>query len=90
MLGWPRRCQLAQDACQDAFMWEHSYKGLKLTQLLGQLGVFFAQVTATVSGGHPEQHMPHENKVFHERDGDTTATRGEGFFIGVLDMFGFE
>ena len=34
--------------------------------------------------------MPHEDKVFHERDGDATATRGEGLFIGVLDMFGFE
>jgi hypothetical protein len=34
-LGWPKRCQLAH-----AFLWGASYKRLKLTQLLGQLGVF--------------------------------------------------
>ena len=33
-LGWPRRCKLAH-----AFLWEYSYKRLKLAQLLGQLGV---------------------------------------------------
>ena len=31
--GWPKRCKLAH-----AFLWEYSYK--RLTQLLGQLGVF--------------------------------------------------
>jgi hypothetical protein len=35
LLGWPKRCRLAH-----AFLWEHSYKRLKLAQLLGQLGVF--------------------------------------------------
>ena len=35
MLGWPKRHKLAH-----AFMWEHSYKRLKLAQLLGQLGFF--------------------------------------------------
>jgi hypothetical protein len=35
VLGWPKRCKLAQ-----AFRWEYSHKGLKLAQLLGQLGVF--------------------------------------------------
>ena len=37
MLGWPKRCKLAH-----AFLWEYSYKRLKLAQLLGQLGVFLA------------------------------------------------
>ena len=32
--GWPKRCKLAH-----AFMWEYSYKRLKLAQLLGRLGV---------------------------------------------------
>jgi hypothetical protein len=34
-VGWPKRCELPR-AC----LWEHSDKKLKLTQLLGQLGVF--------------------------------------------------
>ena len=34
---WPKSYKLALHA----FLWEHSYKGLKLAQLLGQLGVFF-------------------------------------------------
>jgi hypothetical protein len=34
VLGWPKICKLAH-----AFLWEHSYKGLELAQLLGQLGV---------------------------------------------------
>ena len=38
MLGWPRRCELAR-----AFLWEYSYKRLKLARLLGQLGVFLTQ-----------------------------------------------
>jgi hypothetical protein len=33
--GWPKRCKLAH-----ALLWEYSYKGLELAQLLGQLGVF--------------------------------------------------
>jgi hypothetical protein len=32
---WPEICKLAH-----AFLWEHSYKGLKLAQILGQLGGF--------------------------------------------------
>ena len=32
VLGWPERCKLAH-----AFLWEYSYKKLKLAQLLGQL-----------------------------------------------------
>ena len=39
MLGWPKRCELTH-----AFLWEYSYKRLKLGQLLGQLvGVFLTQ-----------------------------------------------
>jgi hypothetical protein len=40
VLGWPRRCKLAH-----AFLWEYrySYTGLKLAQLLGQLGVFLTR-----------------------------------------------
>jgi hypothetical protein len=36
--GWPKRCKLA---C--AFTWDYIYKGLKLAQLLGQLGVFLTR-----------------------------------------------
>jgi hypothetical protein len=32
-----------------AFLWEHSYKRLKLAQLLGQLGVFLTLVPAAQS-----------------------------------------
>jgi hypothetical protein len=35
VLGWPKRCKSAR-----AFLWEYSYKKLKLAQLLGQLDVF--------------------------------------------------
>jgi hypothetical protein len=35
MLGWPEICKLAH-----AFLWEYSYKRLKLAQRLGQLDVF--------------------------------------------------
>ena len=35
VLGWPRRCKLARP-----FMWEYSYKRLKLAQPLDQRGVF--------------------------------------------------
>ena len=38
LLGWPERRKLAH-----AFLWECSYKRLKLAQLLGQLGVFLTQ-----------------------------------------------
>ena len=34
VLGWHKRCKLAH-----TFLWGYSYKGLKLVQLLGQLGV---------------------------------------------------
>jgi hypothetical protein len=37
VLGWPKICELAH-----AFIWEYSYKGLKLAQLLGRHGVFLA------------------------------------------------
>jgi hypothetical protein len=33
--GWPKICKLAH-----AYLWEYSYKGLKLAQLLGRIGVF--------------------------------------------------
>ena len=36
VLGWPKKCKLTH-----VFLWEYRYKRLKLTQLLGQLGVFF-------------------------------------------------
>ena len=39
LLGWPKRCKLAH-----AILWEHSYKRLKLAQLLGQLGVFLTWI----------------------------------------------
>ena len=34
-----------------AFLWKHSYKGLKLAQLLGQLGVLLTLVTAVQPSG---------------------------------------
>ena len=39
--GWPRRCKLAR-----AFVWEYSYKRLKLAHFLGQLGGFLTGATA--------------------------------------------
>ena len=39
VLGWPKRRKLAH-----AFLWEYSYKRLKLAQLLGQLGVLLTMV----------------------------------------------
>ena len=39
MLGWPKRCKLSH-----AFLWECSYKKLKLAQLLGQPGGFLTWV----------------------------------------------
>ena len=44
VLGWPERCKLAH-----AFLWEYSYKRLKLAQLLVQLGVF---LTKAMVAGH--------------------------------------
>jgi hypothetical protein len=38
VLGWPKRCKLAH-----AFLWEYSYKRLKLAQRLGQLGAFLTR-----------------------------------------------
>ena len=35
MLGWPKRRKLAH-----TFLWEYSYKRLKLVQLPGQLSVY--------------------------------------------------
>ena len=35
VLGWPKQCKFAH-----AFLWEYSYKRLKLARLLGKLGVF--------------------------------------------------
>jgi hypothetical protein len=37
VLGWPGRCKFAR-----TFLWEYSYKRVKLAQFLGQIGVFFA------------------------------------------------
>ena len=37
VLGWPNICKLAH-----ALLWEHSYKRLKLGQLLGQLCICLA------------------------------------------------
>jgi hypothetical protein len=34
------RCQAQRRELARAFLWEYSYKGLKLAQLMGQLGVF--------------------------------------------------
>jgi hypothetical protein len=34
--GWPKKCCMLAYA----FLWEYSYKGLKLAQLLRRLGVF--------------------------------------------------
>jgi hypothetical protein len=42
VLGWPQVCQLAH-----VFRWECSYKGLKLAQLLGQLGFFLTRAAPT-------------------------------------------
>jgi hypothetical protein len=38
VLGWPKRCKLAH-----VFLWECSDNGLKLAQLLAQLGVFLSR-----------------------------------------------
>ena len=38
VLGWPKRCKLAR-----VFLWDYSYKGLELAQLLGRLGVSLTQ-----------------------------------------------
>jgi hypothetical protein len=38
VLDWPKICKLAQ-----ALLQEYSYKGLKLTQLLRQLGIFLTR-----------------------------------------------
>jgi hypothetical protein len=43
VLGWPKICTLAH-----AFLRQYSYKGLKLAQLLGQLGVFLTLPTSVV------------------------------------------
>ena len=40
VFGWPNRCKLAH-----AFLWEYSYKRLKLDQLLGQHGVFLTWIS---------------------------------------------
>ena len=45
MLDWPERYKLAH-----AFLWENSYKRLKLAQLLGQLGLFLALMGASGHG----------------------------------------
>ena len=45
VLGWPKRHKLAH-----AFLWEYSYKGLKLAQLLGQVGVFLTRVVYCPAG----------------------------------------
>jgi hypothetical protein len=37
--GWPKRSRLAH-----AFLWEYSYRRLKLAQFLGQLGVFLTRL----------------------------------------------
>jgi hypothetical protein len=42
VLGWPKICKLAH-----VFLWECSYKRLKLAQLLGQRGVFLTSWTGT-------------------------------------------
>ena len=51
MLGWPKRSKLAH-----AFRWKHSYKRLKLDQLLGHLGVFLTWPegrVCTIGAGDP-------------------------------------
>ena len=44
VLGWPQRCKLAH-----AFLRGYSYKRLKLSQFLGQLGVFLTCVTQRIA-----------------------------------------
>jgi hypothetical protein len=45
VLGWPKRCKLAQ-----ALLWEDSHKKLKLAQLLGRLGVFLTLLAHSATG----------------------------------------
>ena len=52
-LGWPKRCKLAH-----AFLWEFSWKRLKLAQLLGQLGGFLACMIRDLK---PERNWPDVN-----------------------------
>ena len=40
VLAWPKICKLAH-----SFLWEDSYKRLKLAQLMGQLGIFLTCAT---------------------------------------------
>ena len=56
--GWPKRCKLA---C--AFTWDYIYKGLKLAQLLGQLGVFLTRKFARLDN-HALFYLEEEHAIF--------------------------
>ena len=60
VLGWPTRCKLV-----DASLWKcSSYKGLKLAQLLGQVGVFrFSLDRGLAAPAHAGITRPHEDGV---------------------------
>ena len=45
VLGWSQRCKLAY-----VFLWEYSYKRLKLAPLLGQLVAFLTRVITSRLG----------------------------------------
>jgi hypothetical protein len=49
VLGWPKRCKLAH-----AFLWEFSYKRLKLAQPLCQLAVFPTRSSQAGVGRAPD------------------------------------
>ena len=50
---WPTRCKSAR-----AFLWDYRYKGLKLAQLLDQLGVVLTFRAGSVVGSTRRQSSP--------------------------------
>ena len=63
MLGWPNRCKLTLHA----FLWEFSYKGLKLAQLLGHFGAFLARQTGRAEPRRPPPRR-YDEEVFARLD----------------------
>ena len=86
VLDWPKRCKLAH-----AFLWEYSYKRLKLAQLLGQLGGFLTVGLGLRREAHrlgcggaeggacgaPRRHLP-------ERDGGLRAQSHCRFVLSLI------
>jgi hypothetical protein len=60
--GWPNRCKLAH-----AFLWEYSYKRLKLAQLLGQLGVFLTKASGLAKQQKLDEKWQHDEKEVRQQ-----------------------